>query len=78
MAILDNVDEDSLQFLLSWLEKFPQYKGRDFYITGESYAGHYAPQLIQAIVRCNKATPGSPINLKGYMVPISHWPNFCY
>ncbi|GKC51964.1 serine carboxypeptidase II-2, partial [Tanacetum coccineum] len=60
--------EDSLQFLLNWLEKFPQYKGRDFYITGESYAGHYAPQLSQAIVRYNKANPGSPINLKGFMV----------
>lgn len=60
--------EDSLQFLLNWLEKFPQYKGRDLYITGESYAGHYAPQLSQAIVRYNKANPGSPINLKGYMV----------
>nr|XP_043619527.1 serine carboxypeptidase II-2-like [Erigeron canadensis] len=59
---------DSLQFLLNWLERFPQYKGRDFYITGESYAGHYVPQLSQAIVRYNKANPGSPINIKGYMV----------
>ncbi|KAJ0915757.1 putative carboxypeptidase D [Helianthus annuus] len=59
---------DSLQFLLNWLERFPQYKGRDFYIAGESYAGHYVPQLSQAIVRYNKANAGSPINLKGYMV----------
>ncbi|XP_071698768.1 serine carboxypeptidase II-2-like [Rutidosis leptorrhynchoides] len=59
---------DSLQFLLNWLERFPQYKGRDFYLTGESYAGHYVPQLSQAIVRYNKANVGSPINIKGYMV----------
>ncbi|KAK9059502.1 hypothetical protein SSX86_020205 [Deinandra increscens subsp. villosa] len=59
---------DSLQFLLNWLERFPEYKGRDFYIAGESYAGHYVPQLSQAIVRFNKANAGSPINLKGYMV----------
>ncbi|KAL8236918.1 hypothetical protein R6Q59_017999 [Mikania micrantha] len=70
--IFSNGDErtaaDALQFLLNWLQRFPQYKGRDFYITGESYAGHYVPQLSQAIVRYNKANPGSPINLKGYMV----------
>lgn len=59
---------DSLQFLLNWLERFPQFKGRDFYITGESYAGHYVPQLSQAIVRYNKENTESPINLKGYMV----------
>ncbi|KAL4571345.1 hypothetical protein LXL04_018103 [Taraxacum kok-saghyz] len=70
--ILTNGDKrtaaDSLQFLLNWLERFPQFKGRDFYIAGESYAGHYVPQLSQAIVRYNKANTKSPINLKGYMV----------
>lgn len=60
--------KDSLAFLLKWFERFPQYKGRDFYITGESYAGHYVPQLSQAIVRHNSATKAKSINLKGYMV----------
>ncbi|GMN61586.1 hypothetical protein TIFTF001_030676 [Ficus carica] len=70
--ILSNGDkrtaEDNLEFLLKWFERFPQYKGRDFYITGESYAGHYVPQLSQAIVRYNSATNEKTINLKGYMV----------
>lgn len=35
--------EDSYTFLINWLERFPQYKSRDFFITGESYAGHYVP-----------------------------------
>ncbi|XP_016514330.1 serine carboxypeptidase II-2 [Nicotiana tabacum] len=59
---------DSLAFLLKWLERFPEYKGRDFYITGESYAGHYVPQLSQAIVRYNKGVKKQVINLKGFMV----------
>ncbi|XP_021887346.1 serine carboxypeptidase II-2 [Carica papaya] len=60
--------KDSLRFLLNWFERFPQYKGRDFYIAGESYAGHYVPQISQAIVWHNRASHGKPINLKGYMV----------
>ncbi|XP_043706099.1 serine carboxypeptidase II-2 [Telopea speciosissima] len=70
--ILNNGDkrtaEDSLAFLLKWFEQFPQYIGRDFYITGESYGGHYVPQLAQAIVRHQFAAGKKTINLKGYMV----------
>jgi serine carboxypeptidase-like clade 2 len=32
---------DSYAFLVNWLERFPQYKYREFYIAGESYAGIY-------------------------------------
>lgn len=31
--------KDNFTFLLKWFQKFPEYKGRDFFITGESYAG---------------------------------------
>ncbi|KAL5718166.1 hypothetical protein ACHQM5_011101 [Ranunculus cassubicifolius] len=55
--------DDSLVFLLNWFERFPQYKGRDFYITGESYAGHYI-----AILGYKWPTKEKPINFKGYMV----------
>lgn len=30
---------DNLLFLQKWFEKFPQYKNRSLFITGESYAG---------------------------------------
>jgi len=33
------VAEDAYHFLVNWFKRFPQYKGRDFYIAGESYAG---------------------------------------
>lgn len=31
---------DNLAFLQNWFKKYPEYKNRDFYITGESYAGN--------------------------------------
>ncbi|XP_052161558.1 serine carboxypeptidase II-3-like [Oryza glaberrima] len=65
--------EDAYKFLVNWMERFPEYKGRDFYLAGESYAGHYVPQLAHAILRHSSAAGGgkpssSPINLKGIMI----------
>ncbi|ONK58024.1 uncharacterized protein A4U43_C09F7120 [Asparagus officinalis] len=45
---------DNLVFLQRWFEKFPQYKNRDLYIAGESYAGHYIPQLANLMVQFNR------------------------
>lgn len=59
---------DSYTFLVNWLERFPQYKNRDFFITGESYAGHYVPQLADTIVSHNKVANQTIINLKGVAV----------
>ncbi|XP_051130779.1 serine carboxypeptidase-like 27 [Andrographis paniculata] len=60
--------EDSYAFLVNWFERFPQYKHRDFYIVGESYAGHYVPQLAQLVYQRNKGIKNPVINLKGFMV----------
>ncbi|KAI4346670.1 hypothetical protein L6164_007547 [Bauhinia variegata] len=59
--------KDSLEFVIQWLERFPRYKNREVYITGESYAGHYVPQLAKEIMNYNKKAK-HPINLKGIMV----------
>ncbi|XP_009601275.1 serine carboxypeptidase-like 40 [Nicotiana tomentosiformis] len=59
---------DNVVFLLNWLERFPEYKNRDFYISGESYAGHYVPQLAHAILHLNKRSNKTLINLKGIII----------
>ncbi|THF98221.1 hypothetical protein TEA_011952 [Camellia sinensis var. sinensis] len=59
---------DNYVFLLNWLERFPEYKTRDFYIAGESYAGHYVPQLAHTILHYNKGPNNTFINLKGIIV----------
>ena len=41
--------DDAYVFLVKWLERFPEYKDRTFYISGESYAGHYVPELAATI-----------------------------
>ncbi|KAJ7979598.1 Carboxypeptidase [Quillaja saponaria] len=60
--------QDALVFLIRWMSRFPQYKYRDFYIAGESYAGHYVPQLAKKIHDYNKANSHPIINLKGFIV----------
>lgn len=54
------------QFLTKWLEldDFKKYKKRPLYITGESYAGHYIPQMANYLIR--QANPD--INLQGIAI----------
>ncbi|KAL0004701.1 hypothetical protein SO802_012262 [Lithocarpus litseifolius] len=54
---------DNLVFLQRWFEKFPLYRNRSMFITGESYAGHYVPQLAELIIQFNKKE--KLFNLKG-------------
>lgn len=61
---------DSYTFLVNWLERFPEYKNRDFFIAGESYAGHYVPQLAYTILYNNNSTKKTVINLKGIAVSL--------
>ncbi|XVE68940.1 hypothetical protein DITRI_Ditri09bG0110300 [Diplodiscus trichospermus] len=60
--------EDACTFLIKWLERFPNYKHRPFYIAGESYAGNYIPELSQLIVRRNKGIKNPILNFKGFLV----------
>ncbi|XP_004513403.1 serine carboxypeptidase-like 45 [Cicer arietinum] len=54
---------DNLIFLQHWFTKFSEYKNNDFFLTGESYAGHYVPQLAQLIIQTK-----TKFNLKGIAI----------
>ncbi|KAL2959346.1 hypothetical protein AAZX31_18G262600 [Glycine max] len=54
---------DNLVFLQNWFMKFPEYRNRSLFIVGESYAGHYVPQLAELMLRFNKKE--KLFNLKG-------------
>ena len=65
----DIAAEDNLNAVLDFFKKFPSFKGRDFYISGESYAGIYIPMLTYKIIMYNKkVTKSQQINLKGILV----------
>ncbi|KAG5556020.1 hypothetical protein RHGRI_006604 [Rhododendron griersonianum] len=63
-SVDDNMTaRDNLVFLENWFNKFPEYKNTDFFITGESYGGHYVPQLAQLIIQSKVQ-----FNLKGIAI----------
>nr|ADN33861.1 serine carboxypeptidase [Cucumis melo subsp. melo] len=55
--------KDNLIFLRRWFDQFPHYKHRDLFLTGESYAGHYIPQLARLMTELDKKE--KLFNLKG-------------
>ncbi|KAF1881587.1 hypothetical protein Lal_00039802 [Lupinus albus] len=59
---------DNYIFLVNWLERFPEYKNRDFYIAGESHTGHFVPPLAHTILHNNKKANKTIINLKGITI----------
>ncbi|KFM23301.1 Serine carboxypeptidase-like 22 [Auxenochlorella protothecoides] len=60
--------EDNHEFLLRWFDRFPHYRSHKFWLSGESYAGHYVPTLALEILRGNEGADAPPINLKGLLV----------
>ncbi|KAM0000889.1 putative carboxypeptidase C [Helianthus debilis subsp. tardiflorus] len=60
------VSNDLYNFLQAFFKAHPDYIDNDFYITGESYAGHYIPAFAARVNRGNKNKEGIHINLKGF------------
>ncbi|KAL9322735.1 hypothetical protein ACSQ67_010788 [Phaseolus vulgaris] len=64
----EGVSNDLYDFLQAFFKEHPQFTKNDFYITGESYAGHYIPALASRVHQGNKAKEGIHINLKGFAI----------
>ena len=64
--------------MLSFFEKFPEYRAHDLFISGESYAGVYVPYLAWRIDNFNQdaaAKKTFQFNLKGFLVGngVTNW-----
>lgn len=62
------VADDMLDFLQAFFAKHPEFADRDFYVTGESYAGHYVPSVSHRVWLAKKNGEGKPINIKGLAI----------
>ncbi|KAM3302957.1 serine carboxypeptidase-like [Capsicum chacoense] len=62
------VSNDLYDFLQAFFKAHPEYVKNDFYITGESYAGHYIPAFASCVHQGNKNKEGIYINLKGFAI----------
>lgn len=51
------------EFLANWVAAFPEYSKSDLFITGESYAGIYVPNIAEQLVKNPRG-----VNLKGFAV----------
>ncbi|EYC23744.1 hypothetical protein Y032_0015g2811 [Ancylostoma ceylanicum] len=57
------VASDNHKAIKTWFEKFPERKGNDFYVAGESYGGTYVPMLSALLV-----DDDGFINFKGMLI----------
>jgi Serine carboxypeptidase len=62
----DQSAKDNYYFILNFLQRFPERQKNPFYISSESYGGHYMPQLAMYILKNDFYH--SLINFKGFMV----------
>eukprot|EP01103_Thecamoeba_quadrilineata_P014500 TRINITY_DN433_c0_g1_i1.p1 TRINITY_DN433_c0_g1~~TRINITY_DN433_c0_g1_i1.p1 ORF type:complete len:476 (-),score=107.33 TRINITY_DN433_c0_g1_i1:116-1543(-) len=57
---------DNYQFLVNFLQEYPQYQGRDTWIAGESYGGVYVPTLSELVITGSDADLAK--SFKGFML----------
>ena len=77
----EEIAANMFKFVQGFLTANPEFRGRDFFVTGESYAGHYIPAIAYHFVR--EVAPGSlGLNFKGIAIgngwvdPIVQYPQY--
>ncbi|XP_070396936.1 venom serine carboxypeptidase-like [Dermacentor albipictus] len=63
---LNETSRDIMLFLRRFVKIFPEYKGRDFYIAGESYGARFTIGVSSKILMAEKR--GFPLRLRGVML----------
>ncbi|KAJ6681540.1 CARBOXYPEPTIDASE [Salix koriyanagi] len=63
-----NLSNTEIFLSISWYEKFPEFKSRELFLTGESYAGHYIPQLAEVLLDHNAQSTDFKFNIKGVAI----------
>ncbi|VDM99091.1 unnamed protein product, partial [Thelazia callipaeda] len=63
-----NTARGAFYALMDFLEIFPEYRNRRFYITGESYAGIYIPTLTSYIIKKIYTNQAPGLNLIGIAI----------
>ncbi|RLO11345.1 hypothetical protein DYB28_011563 [Aphanomyces astaci] len=67
-----DVGRNVYEFLQGWLKEHPTFQSRPFFLTGQSYGGHYVPAAAHYIVTrqsaTNQTTNTIPINLQGIAI----------
>ena len=60
------ISQDMWAFLQNFINTYPKYFNNGFYIIGESYGGHYVPNVMNYIWKENNAGSGIFIPIKGF------------
>mmetsp|Transcript_17479 Transcript_17479/g.29987 ORF Transcript_17479/g.29987 Transcript_17479/m.29987 type:complete len:529 (+) Transcript_17479:45-1631(+) len=60
--------DDAEEFLRKWFDTHPAFQRQPFYVSGESYAGVYVPNLALAVAEGNEKGSEPHINLQGILV----------
>ncbi|KAG4150180.1 hypothetical protein ERO13_D05G379000v2 [Gossypium hirsutum] len=67
----DSTNKILLTFMQKWYEKYPVFKSKDLYLAGSSFAGHFVPNLANALLDDNKQSKQSKFNLKGLVADLA-------